>query len=743
MSVAGVDLSTIPNLPGYGFKRKPKAIGKHKTFELVHGVRIMQEHYPEKAKMVAVDAAIDNRRRGLCGESTTQEAFAPPYELAQTQMPAWDVLDRHVLRFYGYFQENVPEANMENSRSRLLTIMYYLEDDTCHITEKKQDNSGMPQGQLIRRHRFPSANGGYVSWQDLRVGSELVVYGRVIALTDCDPYTRTYYVSVGMDQDGPYDAPLDSFALTQLSLKAEKPRGAPKSFESNYREAMLGGGHVNADMQQFMEWDRKVCRFFAVHDDVSSPLFERRPFVLLYFLADNTVEIREQYPANCGRDKFAIFFRRAKIPSGKVQVRSPMEKALAKKDMVQLSDFAVGATIELIGLPFFIYDADQFTREFYKQELGADLEECKDIRLPDRVVPKAPTPPYTGYGSWEDSLGSVYKLMPKPPRKDYQKLFENDKKILRFTAQIHQPKPQDSDRMFVVCWYLADDSMMIHEPPVRNLGIVTGKFLEKGVHVNELTGELFTLADLYPGSVIKVCSREFQIVEPDEYTRKFFRENGVFRDYDLTAVLEKLREGMRQQFPLVRDVFRRFDADHDGVLTYAEFKQALDKWHFTLRDEEVIILMKHFDARQDGQISYNEFCDVLLDQDYTSSMLTTKAPMSKEFDPDYAAKATLKAEERAETEKIRAVVRTIGDIVYRQNQTFARLCKEFAHVTFTHLVTCQQIREALNSLGNFFSLEDVVRCVRYVLPEADLDKVNYLDFLKAMVTSYHDVSGVR
>ena len=31
---------------------------------------------------------------------------------------------------------------------------------------------------------------------------------------------------------------------------------------------------------------------------------------------------------------------------------------------------------------------------------------------------RAKTPPYTGYGSWDDSMGSVTHLIPKQPKKD-------------------------------------------------------------------------------------------------------------------------------------------------------------------------------------------------------------------------------------------------------------------------------------------------------------------------------------
>ena len=41
-------------------------------------------------------------------------------------------------------------------------------------------------------------------------------------------------------------------------------------------------------------------------------------------------------------------------------------------------------------------------------------------------------PIYNGYGTFEDSLGSVYSLQPKPPKKDMTKLFTNDQFTLRY-----------------------------------------------------------------------------------------------------------------------------------------------------------------------------------------------------------------------------------------------------------------------------------------------------------------------
>jgi hypothetical protein len=36
-------------------------------------------------------------------------------------------------------------------------IYFYLEDESIHVAEPKQQNSGIPQGVFLKRHRIPKA----------------------------------------------------------------------------------------------------------------------------------------------------------------------------------------------------------------------------------------------------------------------------------------------------------------------------------------------------------------------------------------------------------------------------------------------------------------------------------------------------------------------------------------------------------------------------------------------------------
>jgi hypothetical protein len=72
-----------------------------------------------------------------------------------------------------------------------------------------------------------------------------------------------------------------------------------------FLEKSLGGGRV-ASQKQFLDNDRKVLRFFTKCDDL--------PYIIHYYLADDTCEIREVHHPNDGRDSFSLFLKRQKLP---------------------------------------------------------------------------------------------------------------------------------------------------------------------------------------------------------------------------------------------------------------------------------------------------------------------------------------------------------------------------------------------------------------------------------------------
>ncbi len=56
---------------------------------------------------------------------------------------------------------------------------------------------------------------------------------------------------------------------------------------------------------------------------------------------------------------------------------------------------------------------------------------------------------------------------------------ENEHNVLRYEAVLDSIKVEDQGRRFIISYRLADDTISIYEPPMRNSGIIGGKFLER------------------------------------------------------------------------------------------------------------------------------------------------------------------------------------------------------------------------------------------------------------------------
>lgn len=102
------------------------------------------------------------------------------------QAPAWVAFDRQVLCFDAYFQESVHEKREEQNRIRKCKIYFYLEDDSLQVIEPKVENSGIPQGTLIRRHRIPlpsPLDEEYYTVDHFNIGKQITIYSRNFHIT--------------------------------------------------------------------------------------------------------------------------------------------------------------------------------------------------------------------------------------------------------------------------------------------------------------------------------------------------------------------------------------------------------------------------------------------------------------------------------------------------------------------------------------------------------------------------------
>ncbi|XP_054474886.1 EF-hand domain-containing protein 1 [Anoplopoma fimbria] len=513
----------LPCLPGYSFRdvtksafHRPQTLNYSKGYALAHRPTVGIGQDPLLSEQL-----IQQEINELSFETPDITNGSFDQSMVKDFIPAHVALDKKVLRYYAYFQENILFSPEEESCVRPVVIYYYLEDDSMCIIEPIVENSGIQQGKRIKRQRLPkNERGEYFQWRDLNIGMDLEVYGVKYHITQCDTFTKEFLESEGIVLNNPEPMPVDSYSKRR------------KNPQPSFTKASGFEG-----MQKFLTMDRQVLQFFALWDDTDSLFGETRRVTIQYYLVDDTVEINEVYEPNNGRFPFPILLRRQKLPK-KIKPESEtfpscvLEMSAAEVDeYYSPKDFQVGQTTKLLGRCFLLYDCDGFTKEYY-QNNHPDLE-LKPIEVPKKpdLPPqrKREAPPYNGFGSPEDSLKNCLTVIPEPSKNSMLKMLENEHNALRYSARLDSQNPEDQGRCFILSYFLSDDMISIYEKPTRNSGIIGGRFLRKkrilkpGSTVDN--PEFYVPGDFAIGATVEVFSHRFVLTDADQYVLKYMESN--------------------------------------------------------------------------------------------------------------------------------------------------------------------------------------------------------------------------
>lgn len=502
--------------------------------------------------------------------------------------PAWLKHEKQVLRFYAFFQESVTERADENSRYRQCVIMYFMEDGTVMINEPKVENSGIPQGAFLKRHRVPKADGtGFVGPGDFHIGEEILLYGRNFHITGADRFTRWFFEENEIDL-GPDEPTVESHWDKNYKFMKTAEKGG-LAVKRNVVEAKLQNAYTLGQpppgraLVQFLENDRKVLRFKAYWDDHT--LYGNRIYVIVhFFLSDNTVEINECHTRNSGRDNYPVFYKRGPLYKSN---RINAYPGMLEPDPVPYlpEDLVVGHEFYVWGRKFVIHDCDEFTRNFYMEYMYFDPWEGRiDVSEPPMKHVELPPPPHTGVGTEEDSLVNCIMIQPKPPKQDLVRLMTLSGEVLRFEAKLVNGLPEDEIRRLIICYYPADETVSVGEVQQRNSGFTGGKFCEKGRMKNPDTGRYFELFDFAVGKVVLIKSHPLHIIRADEHTLHYAENHtDIFPVADpvyCAKRLAPLREAPELQDP------RGVDPDQLKALA---MQAGID-----IIDHEVITLLRFF-----------------------------------------------------------------------------------------------------------------------------------------------------
>jgi len=668
-----------------------------------------------------------SHERGLRSNPWTLDDQSLPYAEG-SDVPKF-LVDRYthhsqVYKFDAFFQESVTESAKESVRSRVVEILYYKEDDSILVREPRVENSGMPQGTFLKRHRVPKPDGSFVTINDLRIGADIDFYGRVFRIFDCDEKTRSE-LGLGPPSDGP-GVPVTTGG--EYNRESDACYNARMSDMKLYMEATHGRSvGATRKLSSFLKGDQKVLSFKAVRE------WEGGEggidfYTVNYFLADGTVEVLEDLTMSRGKDGFPALLRRTKLPLNFLEdirtslVRDPEVDVLNKVSGRYVTDkhMRIGNVVDVYGKKLLLIDCDEFTRR-YTGDMAPPIEKARATR----ELPKYTPPEHLGgvatFGSKEDSLGSCVALRPQKPKPDTTKLKYFGTQ-LRFAATI---EGDDSGRKYTITFYLVDDSVAIFEPRIRNSGYIAGKFLERRRLINPDTGKYFAPHDFYVGATLKINSFAFKVYAIDQASLNFMMARpNEFPDTqtDLIGTLKKLQSRLREKS--LSDAFLRLDSDRSGHLTTSEFQEYLTALGYTVPSNDAAMIMFVFDSNGDGRISFEEF---------TAFMETEPSNWDSVLNPRAVALYRKAAEAADSAEKLKSDIRTVLS-------TFAQAFESRRH----HLTSV--FRKFDKDHSGVLEIAEFRKAVQFAgcLPEREIDilvdyffpggtrVINYAAFMKRL-----------
>ena len=522
----------------------------------------------------------DSRRMLNSSQSTSTIALNKP--------PKWVKHDREVLRFYMFFKESVPESAFETERVRKCTLFYFLADDTCKLTEPKVANSGIAGGDMLKRAVFMKADGKTpYAPIDFMIGSHIILAGKNFRVVDADVNTRRFFQKTfNIEMPNGEQIPDDVF------VKDQKVRGSISATLSRRitNEALLGGRpglwgyNVVKHVADIPHNATKELRFKAIWDDSTRMYGGRNEYSLIYYLTDDQIEIRNK-KASAGGGPFPLLVKKGRLPRDFEAANEISDNPIGRNEAKYYidRDLICGNFIHCFGRDLLIVSCSRETEAYYLKT--HNIQQVPVFVKPqEQPLIKHAVPPYNGWGSEEDSLASCMSLVPTAVQRDMLRFMENQGKTLRFQGKFKTPAtPADAERRFVFTYYLEDEMTAIFEPPIRNSGVIGGKFLSRG---------RYKLA-------IRAKTEEEQ-------------DTGGARDKHPLVILlkEKMGQYMSGGNNMLLNAFKHFGGiGGDNSISLTEFQHGCRMCGMPLTRKQAKTLFNLYDADGSGALSFQEFVD--------------------------------------------------------------------------------------------------------------------------------------
>lgn len=359
---------------------------------------------------------------------------------------------------------------------------------------------------------------------------------------------------------------------------------------------------------------------------------------LYYYLEDDSIHVSEPRVANSGIPQ-GLLVKRHRIPHpepsavGRVKHNeaAPPGSALALKRTPfaprywTFRDLDVGGTVHFYNRRYTLTDADPFTKEFYAETLGSPLsaplpaptdpyQEQRKIYVRDADrPPNRRRDAFTRY--MEAKMGISGTGAGDNPLK-ISKYIKHQGRVLRFFGTWDDSSLFGRKHRLVIHYYLCDDTLEVIERLGRNSGCdasASGKeaMLLKRSQLPKDPSKCYLL----PGG--------YAPRPKAHYASGDTRSAGLLNEHASGAQLVvALSEKLGQKTNNIRPIFRSFDEDKSGTVSYTEFRHGLMMLGFEPTDKQFEELLRVLDKDGSGEIDYVEFASTLKPDDENEAKAT-------------------------------------------------------------------------------------------------------------------------
>ena len=274
-----------------------------------------------------------------------------------------------------------------------------------------------------------------------------------------------------------------------------------------------------------------------------------RKVIIRYYLDDNTIEILEPVIRNSG------------IPQGKFLKRQKVPKDLDYREFVSFLDFKLGETVTIFKKNIMIHDCSAFTRQFFDamdkpqgEAFAAPKDEFDEFM--EKKNRKNNDPKLGEYKEYTE-----VRLGGGNFNKGLEKYLKNDGKTLLFDVVWDDRSFAGGINFYKLQYYLSDDKIEIREIHENNNGktpfplFLRRSYLPIVSNINHVPGMLTKACDYYQakdlvcGNTINIYNREFLLINCNEFTKEYFRNEFGIEQKKVEGYSRHKKKNSRVEMP--------------------------------------------------------------------------------------------------------------------------------------------------------------------------------------------------